>query len=66
MFGTSVGYSIVVNANPGSWWWVNGRQAFPGRRCAELKVPFTVTADAQGRIVLVGLLRMRSEVRSGP
>jgi hypothetical protein len=31
---------------------VNGRTAFAGRRCAELMVPFTVMADAKGRLVL--------------
>ena len=43
---------VHVNQNPGSWWWANGRPAFPGHRCAELRIPFDATADAQGRLVL--------------
>jgi hypothetical protein len=43
---------VHVNQNPGSWWWVNGRQAFPNTRCAELTVPFDVQADAAGRVDL--------------
>jgi hypothetical protein len=52
VFQVEPGQTVHINQNPGSWWWVNGRPAFPGRRCAELMVPFTVVADAQGRVVL--------------
>lgn len=52
VFQVEPGQAVHINQNPGSWWWANGRPAFPGRRCAELRVPFTVTADAQGRLVL--------------
>ncbi|MEW4566889.1 hypothetical protein AB1L88_03390 [Tautonia sp. JC769] len=52
---------IEINQNPGSWWWVNGRQAFPDWRCAEWERPFVVRADAEGtlelQIVPVGLDR---------
>ncbi|WP_169977997.1 hypothetical protein [Tautonia rosea] len=52
---------IEINQNPGSWWWVNGRQAFPEWRCAEWERSFVVQADDQGRldlqIVPVGLKR---------
>jgi hypothetical protein len=43
---------VFVNQNPGSWWWVNGRHAFMGRRCAEPMVPFAARADATGRLEL--------------
>jgi hypothetical protein len=52
VFQVEPGQAVHVNQNPGSWWWVNGRQAFPGLHCAELKEPFIVSADASGRIVL--------------
>ena len=52
VFQVEPGQAVHINQNPGSWWWVNGHPAFPGRRCAELMVPFTVMADAQGRLVL--------------
>jgi hypothetical protein len=52
VFQVEPGQAVHINQNPGSWWWVNGHPAFPGRRCAELRVPFTVMADAQGRLVL--------------
>jgi hypothetical protein len=52
VFQVEPGQTVHINQNPGSWWWVNGRPAFPGRRCAELTVPFAVTADASGRVVL--------------
>jgi len=52
VFQVKPGQAVVINQNPGSWWWANGLPAFPGRRCAELRVPFTVTADGQGRLVL--------------
>jgi hypothetical protein len=53
VFQVEPGQAVHVNQNPGSWWWVNGEPAFPGRRCAELMVPFTVVADAKtGRLVL--------------
>jgi hypothetical protein len=52
VFRVEPGQNVHINANPGSWWWVNGRPAFPGLRCAELRVPFTASADAAGRLVL--------------
>ncbi len=52
VFQVKPGQAVQINQNPGSWWWANGRPAFPGGRCAELRVPFTVTADGQGRLVL--------------
>jgi hypothetical protein len=52
VFQVEPGQVVHVNQNPSSWWWINGRPAFPGHRCAELTVPFTVTADERGRIDL--------------
>jgi hypothetical protein len=52
VFQVEPGQAVHVNQNPGSWWWVNGRLAFPGLRCAEPTVPFTVMADERGRIDL--------------
>ncbi len=52
IFQVEPGQTIHVNQNPGSWWWINGLPAFPGLRCAELSVPFTVKADDRGRIDL--------------
>src|SRR5271157_1929512 len=52
VFQVEPGQVVHINQNPGSWWWANGRPAFPGGRCAELRVPFTVAADGQGRLVL--------------
>jgi hypothetical protein len=52
VFQVDPGQTIHVNQNPGSWWQVNGRPAFPGLRCAELNEPFTVTADSRGAVVL--------------
>jgi hypothetical protein len=52
VFQVAPGQEVFINQNPGSWWWVNGRPAFPGRRCAELMVPFVVRADAAGRLEL--------------
>ena len=43
---------VFINQNPGSWWWVNGRPAFEGMRCAEKGKAFAVTADDSGRVVL--------------
>ena len=43
---------VHINQNPGSWWLVNGRRAFPELRCADLAVPFAVPADARGRLEL--------------
>lgn len=51
-FQVGPGQVVHVNQNPSSWWWANGRPAFPGLRCAELTVPFEATADARGRLVL--------------
>jgi hypothetical protein len=44
--------TVSINQNPGSWWIVNGRQAFAEWRCAEKERPFTVSADARGRVDL--------------
>ena len=52
VFQVEPGEAVHINQNPGSWWWVNGRPAFQGLRCAELTVPFTVMADERGRIEL--------------
>jgi hypothetical protein len=52
VFQLDPGQEIEVNQNPGSWWWVNGRQAFPDRRCAEMMVPFVALADENGRLEL--------------
>jgi hypothetical protein len=52
VFQVNPGEFVTINENPGSWWWANGRQAFPGKRCAELLVPFRVPADERGRLVL--------------
>lgn len=43
---------VWINQNPGSWWWVNGRQAFPDWRCAEKEQSFPAVADGSGRLVL--------------
>jgi hypothetical protein len=52
VFQLKPGQDVYVNQNPGSWWWANGRPAFPDRRCAELMVPFIARADASGRLEL--------------
>jgi hypothetical protein len=52
VFQVQPGEEVHINQNPGSWWWVNGRQTFPALRCAELTAPFDVSADESGRIVL--------------
>jgi hypothetical protein len=52
LFQVRPGQEVEINQNPGSWWWVNGLQAFPGRRCAELMIPFSARADANGRLEL--------------
>ena len=40
VFQVEPGQEVWINQNPGSWWRVNGRRAFPGSRCAELLLPF--------------------------
>ncbi len=52
VFQVEPGQVVHINQNPGSWWWANGRPAFPGHPCAELNVPFAVPADDHGRLVL--------------
>ena len=52
VFQVEPGQELHINQNPSSWWWVNGRQAFPNLRCAETMVPFVVRADAAGRLDL--------------
>jgi hypothetical protein len=46
------GQVIHLNVNPGSWWQVNGRAAFPEWRCAEWRRDFTVRADSNGKLEL--------------
>ncbi len=46
------GELVSLNQNPGSWWVVNGRRAFPGMRCAETRRPFRVQADGDGWVIL--------------
>jgi hypothetical protein len=46
------GQEVFINQNPGSWWWSNGAQAFPGTRCAEMQEDFRVRAGPAGEIVL--------------
>src|SRR5262249_10821267 len=43
---------VGINQNPGSWWRVNGRAAYPGTRCAEPMIPFVAKADDTGRLEL--------------
>jgi hypothetical protein len=52
VFQVAPGQQVSINQNPGSWWWVNGHPAFPGRRCAEPEVPFVAWADDHGRLEL--------------
>jgi hypothetical protein len=52
VFQVEPGQEVYVNQNPGSWWWVNGEEGFPGRRCVEPMVPFVARADGAGRLEL--------------
>ena len=52
VFQVEPGQEVFVNQNPGSWWWANGRPAFPGRGCAEPLLPFRARADDTGRLDL--------------
>jgi hypothetical protein len=52
VFQVAPGEEVWINQNPGSWWWANGRPAFPGHRCAEPMVPFVARADGNGRLEL--------------
>jgi hypothetical protein len=52
VFQVAPGQEVFINQNPGSWWWVNGRPAFAGSRCAEPIVPFVARADGRGRLEL--------------
>jgi hypothetical protein len=52
IFRVRPGQEVFINQNPGSWWRVNGRRIFQGRRCAELMLPFAATADDTGRLEL--------------
>ncbi len=52
VFQVAPNQEVSINQNPGSWWWLNGRPAFDGRRCAEPLVPFKVRADDSGRVDL--------------
>src|SRR5205807_718081 len=52
VFHVEPGREIQINQNPGSWWRVNGRIAFPRWRCAEWREPFVARADARGRVEL--------------
>ncbi len=51
VFQSKPGHWIAINQNPGSWWRVNGRQAFPQDN-AEWTKPFEAQADARGRLEL--------------
>jgi hypothetical protein len=44
--------TVSINQNPGSWWTVNGRPAFPDWRCAETERAFVARADNDGRVEL--------------
>jgi hypothetical protein len=44
--------AVSINQNPGSWWLVNGRPAFPEWRCAEKEREFVARADTRGRLEL--------------
>ncbi|QEH34440.1 hypothetical protein OJF2_29790 [Aquisphaera giovannonii] len=46
------GEAVTINQNPGSWWLINGRRAFPDDRCVEKERPFVALADGDGRIDL--------------
>jgi hypothetical protein len=46
------GQTVFINQNPGSWWLVNGRRAFPDWRCAEKEREFPARADERGRLEL--------------
>ncbi len=48
VFRVRPGQEVFINQNPGSWWRVNGRPAFEGRRCAEPTLPFAARADDDG------------------
>jgi len=52
VFRVEPGQEVWINQNPGSWWRVNGRPAYPGRRCAEPMIPFVAKADDNGRLEL--------------
>ncbi len=52
VFQVQTGQEVFINQNPGSWWLVNGRRIFAGRRCAEPILPFVVKADDAGRLEL--------------
>lgn len=52
VFRSKPGHWIAINQNPGSWWRINGRQAFPQDKCAEWTKPFEAQADAKGRLEL--------------
>lgn len=51
-FQTGPNATVWINQNPGSWWWINGRRAFPDWRCAEKERAFSALADESGRLVL--------------
>src|SRR5262249_50196593 len=52
VFQVNPGQEVFINQNPGSWWLVNGRPGFPGRRCAELMIPYVAQADDAGWLEL--------------
>ncbi|AGA30929.1 hypothetical protein [Singulisphaera acidiphila] len=52
VFRTRPGQWIHLNQNPGSWWRINGKAAFPNEKCAEWTKPFAAQADSQGRLEL--------------
>ncbi len=50
VFRVKPGEEVFINQNPSSWWLVNGRRMFAGRRCAEPMLPFAARADDSGRL----------------
>jgi hypothetical protein len=51
-FQVEPGQTVFINQNPGSWWLVNGRQAYPEWRCTETEREFAVSAEGNGRLEL--------------
>jgi len=52
VFQLDPGETVSINQNPGSWWLVNGRPAWPDWRCVETERAFLARADDQGRVEL--------------
>ncbi len=47
------GDTVTINANPGSYWLMNGKRLYPSYRPMELELPFQVTVPTSGRVELV-------------